>query len=151
MSDTVESFSALLRNALGTRLAPDARSFAEMFHPDGVMEFPYAYGDLPKQLVGRDALVGHLSSLAEQITFEHMGNATVIETSDPETVVLEFEGFGRGIRTGEPYEQRYVSIIRTKGGHIVHYKDYWNPMAVLRTLKGSEALTRLTTGDARHD
>lgn len=151
MSDTVESFSALLRDALGDRLTLDSGSFVEMFHPDGVMEFPFAFGDLPRRVVGRDALTRHLSSLAERITFERMGKASVLETSDPDTVVLEFEGFGRGVETDEPYEQRYVSIIRTEGGHIVHYKDYWNPLAVLRALNGSEALTHLVSGEAHHD
>ncbi|WP_407529377.1 nuclear transport factor 2 family protein [Methylobacterium oryzisoli] len=150
MPDTVKSFSAMLREALGDRLAPDAGSFVDMFHAEGVMEFPYAFGDLPRRVVGREALERHLSSLAEQITFDRISEPTVIETLDRDTVILEFEAFGSGVATDEPYEQRYVSIIRTQGGTIVHYKDYWNSLAVLRALRGSEQLALLTHGEAHH-
>jgi len=60
-------------------------------------------------------------------------------TRDLEVFILEFEGFGRGVVTNEPFEQHYISDIRVRDGQIVHYKDYWNPLAILRTLKGSEA------------
>ena len=46
--------------------------------------------------------------------------------------------------TGEPYDQRYISVIRVRDGHIVHYKDYWNPLALLRTLKGEEVMKAVT-------
>jgi hypothetical protein len=31
-------------------------------------------------------------------------------------------------------------VIRVRDGHIVHDKDYWNPLALLRTLKGEEVM-----------
>jgi ketosteroid isomerase-like protein len=151
MTDTVKSFSAMLREALGDRLDPNASSFVEMFHPDGVMEFPYAFGDMTKQLVGREALARHLAALSGLITFDRMSEPIVIETLDRDMVVLEFEGFGTGVATGEPYEQRYLSIIRTQDGYITHYKDYWNPLAVMRALNGPEKPSLLTKGETHHD
>lgn len=41
MTDSVKSFSAMLRTALGDRIAPDADSFLDMMADDGVMEFPF--------------------------------------------------------------------------------------------------------------
>lgn len=150
MTETLGSFSAMLRHALGDRLDPDANSFQEMFDHDGVMEFPFAYADLPRRIEGREALEAHLSMLSSLITFDRMSEPTIIQTTDPETVVLEFEGFGRGIATGEAYEQQYISIIRTRNGRIVHYKDYWNPLAVLGALRGAEAVAMLTDGEVHH-
>jgi ketosteroid isomerase-like protein len=150
MTETLESFALMLRGALGDRLDPDAVSFHEMFDPDGVMEFPFAYADLPRRIEGRAALAGHISMLATLITFDRMSEPTIIQTNDPDTVVLEFEGFGTGIATGEPYEQRYVSIIRTRNGRIVHYKDYWNPLAVLGALRGAGEVAKLTGGEVPH-
>jgi uncharacterized protein len=151
MTETIGSFSLLLRQALGDRLEPDASSFLEMFDPHGVMEFPFAYGDLPRRIEGREALAGHLSMLATLIKFDRMSEPTIIQTTDPDTVVLEFEGFGTGVATGEPYEQRYVSIIRTRNGKIVHYKDYWNPLAVLNALRGATRVAELTGGELSDD
>lgn len=88
--------------------------------------------------------------LAGLITFDQMHELTVIPSTDPDIVVLEFDGFGTGIATGEPYEQRYVSIVRMGNGRIVHYKDYWNPLAVLRALRGEEEVAKLTNGEMHH-
>lgn len=150
MTEVIGSFSLMLRRALGDRLDPGAESFYEMFDPNGVMEFPFAYADLPKRIEGRDALANHLAMLATLVSFDRMSEPTVIEANDPETVVLEFEGFGTGVATGEPYTQRYVSIIRTQEGRIVHYKDYWNPLAVLRALRGADEVARFTDGEVLH-
>ena len=150
MTETFESFSLMLRHALGDRLNSNASSFQEMFDRDGVMEFPFAYGDLPRRIEGREALASHLSMLATLITFDRMGEPTIIPSTDPDTVVIEFEGFGKGMATGEPYEQRYVSIIRTRNGRIVHYKDYWNPLSVLSALRGAGEVAKLTGGEMTH-
>ena len=71
-------------------------------------------------------------------------NVSEIEVGDPDTVVLEFFGRGEGVITGEAYEQRYISVIRLRDGRITHYKDYWNPIAVLQAVKGSEVTRNLT-------
>lgn len=146
MTDTVQSFSAALRTALGDRIAVDASSFLEMFAEDGVMEYPFAPAGMTTRVEGRNALAAHLKELSKSIAFDHIGTITVHPMSDPDAVVLEFEGFGRGVITGEPYEQRYVSIVRMRNGRIVHYRDYWNPLVILRATKGSAAVETLTGG-----
>lgn len=150
MTDTVQGFSAKLREALGDRIAPEARTFLEMFADDGVMEFPFAPAGTTQYLEGRAALADHLESLSALVAFDRIGDVTVHEMRDPEVVVLEFEGFGRGVITGDPYEQRYVSVVRVRGGHIVHYKDFWNPLALLRATRGTAAVEALVGGETHH-
>jgi ketosteroid isomerase-like protein len=150
MTDTIQSFSSMLRRALGDRIAPDAGSFVEMMAEDGVMEFPYSPGGLPTRLEGREAIATHLDGLSRIIAFDRMGEAVVHPSTDPNVVIIEFEGFGRGVTTDEPYDQRYVSVIHTAAGRIVHYRDYWNPLVVLRATKGAALVDALTTGEAAH-
>jgi ketosteroid isomerase-like protein len=149
MSDNIQSFSAMLRSALGNRIDRDAGSFTDMLADHAVMEFPYAPPGLPVRLDGREAVVRHLENVGGLIAFDRMGEPTVHPSTDPSLVILEFEGFGRGVETGEPYDQRYISVIRTEGGRIVHYRDYWNPIAVLRATKGAAVVDALTGGDTR--
>ena len=47
--------------------------------------------------------------------------------------------------TGEPFEQRYISVIRLRDGYIVHYRDYWNPIAALQTMRGREFVESLAS------
>jgi ketosteroid isomerase-like protein len=114
------------------------------------MEFPYSPGGLPTRLEGRAAIATHLEGLSRIIAFDRMGEAVVHSSTDPNVVIIEFEGFGRGVTTDEPYDQRYVSVIHTAGGRIVHYRDYWNPLVVLRATKGAALVDALTTGEAAH-
>jgi uncharacterized protein len=136
MNDPVQSFSAMLRETLGERLAPGAETFVQMFAEDGVMEFPYALPSA-RRVEGRQALATHIGFLAGRIEFLGIADVVKHETGDPEVSILEFAGSGRSVATGEPFEQRYISVIRVRDGHIVHYRDYWNPLAILRTMRGS--------------
>jgi len=151
MTDSVESFSTMLRKALGDRIDADANTFVEMVADDGVMEFPYSPPGFPTRLDGRAAVARHLEGLSDVIAFDRMGEPTVHSSTDPNVVIIEFEGFGRGVATGEPYDQSYVSVIRTGGGRIVHYRDYWNPLVVLRATKGAALIDALVAGDAGHE
>jgi ketosteroid isomerase-like protein len=142
MIDTVQSFSAMLRETLGERLNPGAETFVQMFAEDGVMEFPYALPS-PRRLEGREALAAHLAYLARLVELLSVSDVVKHETTDPEVFIVEFASSGRAVATGEPFEQRYISVIRVRDGHIVHYKDYWNPLAILRTMRGREFVESL--------
>lgn len=144
-SATFASFSAMLRQALGDRLAADATTFVQMMAEDGVMEFPYAPPGAVRRLEGRAAVERHLGSLAGLIEFDRMIDLVVHDTRDAGVVVLEFGCTGRGVATGAPYDQRYVSIIRVRDGRITHYRDYWDPLIVLRALGGADALSTEAT------
>lgn len=148
MTDSVETFSTMLRKALGDRIAPDAATFLDMLADNGIMEFPYSPPGLPTRLDGKAAIARHLESLGDMIEFDRMGEPTVHATTDPDVTIVEFEGFGRGVSTGEPYDQRYISVIRTDSGRIVHYRDYWNPLVVLRAIRGGAVVDALASGEA---
>lgn len=146
MADDIGSFSTMLRAALGSRLAADADSFIDMVAADVVMEFPFAPPGMVRRLDGRDAIAQHLEGLSGLIAFDGMGEAVVHRSTDPDLFVLEFEGFGTGVETGEPYAQTYISVIRLRAGRIVAYRDYWNPLVVLRTLRGAAVIDGLIGG-----
>ena len=59
------------------------------------------------------------------------------QTLDPDTLIVEFAGRGRTAASGKSYEQRYISVVRMRDGKIAHYKDYWNPLAVLAAFGNS--------------
>ena len=145
-TDSVESFPAMLRRVLGRRLRPDAETFPDMFAVDGVLEYPYAPPGLNLSIAGRDAIIANFQRLRTLLRIDGVADVSEIAVNDPDVVVLEFSGHGEGLMTKEAYNQRYISVIRMRDGNIVHYKDYWNPIALLRAVKGSET-TRACTID----
>ena len=145
MSNTVsaESFPAMLRRVLGDRLKPGAATFPEMFAEDGVFEYPFAPPGLATRMVGQAAIIANFQKIRKILRIDGVANVCEIATSDPDMVVLEFSGHGEGLVTKEAYDQRYISVIRMRDGDIAHYKDYWNPIALLRAVKGSETTRAL--------
>lgn len=127
-------FSAMISGALGELLAPGADGFASMMAEDGVMEFPFAPPGLPTRLEGREAVAAHLADLPALLSIESLSEPEVHLARDGETAVLEFDCRGRAAATGRPYDQRYVSVITVRDGRITRYRDYWNPLVVLRSL-----------------
>ena len=141
---TVESFPAMLRRVLGHRLKPDAETFPDMFAVDGVLEYPYAPPGLSTPINGRDAIVANFQKLRKVLRIDGVADVSEIGTIDPNVVVLEFSGRGEGLISKEAYDQRYIVVIRLRDGSISHYKDYWNPIALLRAVKGGETTRALT-------
>ncbi len=63
----------------------------------------------------------------------------VYPTVDPEVTLAEFTCEGRAVATGRPYNQSYLCLIETRGGRIVRYREYWNPLIVLEAFGDSDA------------
>jgi uncharacterized protein len=136
VTDTKPTVVDMLVGALGDRIDPATKSFIDMMSEDFVMEFPYARPGMPTRVEGRAAVLAHLMKVGADVSVDSASNLVTHETTDPEVVILEFDGHGRSVRTGEPYEQRYISVIRARGGKIVHFKDYWNPIQGLKAQLG---------------
>ncbi|MEM8682279.1 MAG: nuclear transport factor 2 family protein [Pseudomonadota bacterium] len=132
-------FDNLLRSGLGDRLAPGAETLLDMMADDCVFEMPYAPPGFIRRIDGRDALERYLAALPGLIDIEDMFDLRIHESIDPNTVILEFRGEGQG-QTGAPYDQQWISVIETRGGHIARYVDYWDPLVTLNAV-----------GDARPD
>lgn len=144
--DSLPSYSAMLREALSDFLAPGAHSFLQMLADDAVMEFPYAPPGIAGRLEGRAAITAHVNGLGHILTIERMTDLVVYPTTRPGVVVLEFGCLGSGVSTGKPYNQTYISVITLRDGHIVHYRDYWNPLVVLGAMEQGEAAPEAPVG-----
>jgi ketosteroid isomerase-like protein len=77
----------------------------------------------------------------------HGVTQTVLETTDPEVVVVESEHHGHSHVTNAPYRSLALGIIRVHDGQIVHYRDFMNPLT-LAELTG-RLVTATGTGDGR--
>lgn len=137
--DSLAPFSAMLREALGDLLAPDATTFLEMMAPDCVMEFPFTLPIWTRRVEGRPALAQYIEGLGHTLQIERMTLSRVLHTSEVGVVVLEFDGAGRALSGGGSYEQSYISVVTLRDGRIQHYRDYWNPLVALELSRGAGA------------
>lgn len=143
------SLSGLLRRTIGDRIAPEAEDFLAMCADDVVWEFPFSPPGGVHRLEGSAAVKAYLPKVADLISVSGGSLTAVHRTTDPDVTVLEFEVTGTGIATGLPYDQRYICVVRTRDGRIVHFKDYWNPLTLLSAVGGEQALGAALSESAR--
>ncbi len=149
MIEMVRGFTDLFRSPVASRLAAGADSMFDMFADDAVVEFLFAPPVVPKRLAGKPAILECVDTLAGQFTLDRFGEPSVQTAADPDLAIAEFEALGRHSATGGIHDQRYVSFFHTRDGIIIHNREYWNPLAVLRALHGSAAIDALVAGGAR--
>lgn len=107
-------------------LAHDMTGFAHLWAPTGTMDFPFAAGDQPAHLDGRDAVEEYLGGYTAMVDVRDARVHAVHTTADPDTLVAEWEASGVVVATGRDYRMPYVAVISVGPDGIISYRDYWN-------------------------
>lgn len=139
VNDPFPPLTNLMRNSIGDLLSP-AGSFSDMCAEDVEFEAPYAPGGA-KRILGREEVASYMPVVPEFFSIDELVETAQYRCTDPEVVILEFHAKnGVGVKTGLPYDQKYINVIRVRNGKIIQYRDYWNPSVVLEAAGGVEAL-----------
>ncbi|MBN9736323.1 MULTISPECIES: nuclear transport factor 2 family protein [unclassified Pseudonocardia] len=120
--------------ALDRILDHDMAGFAALWAPGGTMDFPFAAAGSPSHLDGRDAVARYVDGYNDLLLPGSVVAQTRHETTDPDTLVVEFTVEGRIVASGEPYTIGYVAVVTVGPEGITGYRDYWSPLAVQDTL-----------------
>jgi ketosteroid isomerase-like protein len=112
--------------------AYDLRGQADLYAPDGVLEWPFAPAGLPHRIEGRERIREVLASLegavrraGTRVTAVRM--TAVHQTADPEVVIVELEVAGELTTTGATYQLPYIQVLRIRDGQILLFRDYFGP------------------------
>lgn len=129
---------AVLRYALGDALSPDATGFLNLCSEDVVLEFPFAPPDTPTHVRVRDDLATYLEHLGDVIQLRWMSFPIVHITNEAGTVIVEFTADAVSRINERHLTQSYIAVIRTSGGRITHYRDYWNPLVGIAAMEAAD-------------
>jgi ketosteroid isomerase-like protein len=121
--------------------------FGDLFAEDGVLRYPFAPPGMPRELKGRDTIREyHRAATARRTLLEIEGVDMIVrDTGDPEVVVVEIEHHGYSHGSGGPYRFRALGIVRVRGGEIVEYDDYMDPIAMAALLGRTQDLVAALT------
>jgi ketosteroid isomerase-like protein len=112
----------------------DGDHYFDTIAPDAVFEFRYRFPGYPTKVVGRDALVALYSGYGAGMIL-HSADALVVNVSrTPGVVILEYEVRGAAVRTGKPYENRFISVVTIKDRRIAGWRDYMDSLAAMSAL-----------------
>lgn len=115
-------------------IATDIQAWADLLAEDAVVEFPYASAlGSPERLEGKLAIYDYMKNAIAQMQNLTFTNIRKYQTQNPDVLFAEVHGEAMMVATGRHYQQDYVMRLETKAGKIFHYREYWNPSAVLDT------------------
>jgi uncharacterized protein len=130
----------LLFDALDALKQGNVHPWVNMFHDDGVMEFPYAPAGGHGRLDGKAAIAEYLKPYPERISIRRVKRRAVYYCGD--VMVAEFACESTALPTGNDFEMNYVAIVTMQDGKIKHYRDYWNPLVAVQAFGGLDALLK---------
>ena len=58
-------------------------------------------------------------------------------SQDPRVFILEYEVHGEKIRTGNAYDNRFISVVTVEDRKIVHWRDYMDSLAAFTAEAGA--------------
>lgn len=132
-----EHANAVIDRALELLLAHDMTEFAQLWAPNGTMEFPFAAAGQPSRLAGRPAVVDYLAGYTDLLDVRAIAFQIRHQTADPSTVIVEFEVEGVAVAAQKPYRMRYLAVVTVGEDGIENYRDYWSPLAAAEVLGGA--------------
>jgi hypothetical protein len=122
----------LLRATLSTTPG----DMADCYAPEVVIEMPFAVDALyPSRIqTTREELRARFQAGRASRRYTRLRHVTIHETADPEVIVAEYELDGEMTATGELFAVRFAMVLTIRDGHIVHSRDYTDPIAGARLL-----------------
>jgi len=109
---------------------------ADCYAPQVVIEMPFASSSLyPSRIATtREELRARYQAGTASRRYHSVANVVIHETADPEIVITEYELRGQMTGTGEEFSVRFAMVLTVRDGHIVHSRDYTNPIDGARLL-----------------
>jgi ketosteroid isomerase-like protein len=138
---TTEAGSAaesLLFDALEGLKQGDVRPWVDMFHDDGVMEFPFAPPGYPARLDGKAAIADYMRTYPDHLSIEGVIRRGVYHCGN--VIVVEFACDATAVASGNTFRMDYVGLLTVVDGKLKLYRDYWNPLVAIRAMGGLDAV-----------
>jgi ketosteroid isomerase-like protein len=119
--------------------AVDGDHYFDAIADDAVFEYRYVFPGFPTKIEGRDALMALYAGYGDS-TVLHSGDALIVHRSqNPRVLILEYEVLGEKIRTGNSYDNRFISVVTVEDRKIVHWRDYMDSLAAFTAETGTTA------------
>jgi ketosteroid isomerase-like protein len=128
----LDPFFNIVQQGLAGRV--DGDHYFDTIADHAMFEFRYIFPGWPQKLDSRDALMALYEGYGNNIIL-HAADALVVHRSqDARVVVLEYEVHGRILRTGAPYDNRFISVVTIEDRKIVQWRDYMDSLAAMTAL-----------------
>jgi uncharacterized protein len=116
----------------------DGDHYFDTIAHSAVFEYRYIFPGYPQRLDSRETLMALYAGYGNNILL-HGADALVVHRSqDPRVVILEYDVHGKIIRTGAPYDNRFISVVTIGDRKIVHWRDYMDSLTAMTALRQAQ-------------
>jgi ketosteroid isomerase-like protein len=128
----LEPFFHIIKEGLTGFVKAD--HFFDLLAEDVVTEYVVTVPDYPLRVEGRQALAELYRPYGTMMKLERCFDLAVYHDPAKDVVVLEYASAGHAVKTGNRYQNRFISVLTLRDGEVVHWRDYLNPVAVFNAL-----------------
>ncbi len=112
----------------------DGEHFFDLHADDVVVEYVHTVPGYPRGIVGRSTLVDLYRPYSETMMLQRCFDLAKYHDREAGVVILEYACEGHAVSSGEPYLNRFISVITITDRKITHWRDYLDPIAVFDAL-----------------
>lgn len=119
-------------------LADEAAFDPDMLTEDVVVETPFAMPGSPTITAGREEVLAYTRAGHASVPFRFHDCRTIAvhETTDPQTIVVEYELHATMTATGEQASAPFIALLTARDGRIARWREYQNPVALAAAMSG---------------
>jgi ketosteroid isomerase-like protein len=112
----------------------DGEHYFDTIAEDALFEFLYDFPGWPKTIRGRANLMAAYSGYGKNIVI-HRGDGLAVHPSrDGRVVTIEYEVHGTILKTGGPYDNRFIAVVTIENRQIVRWRDYMDSLSAWKAL-----------------
>jgi uncharacterized protein len=108
----------------------------ELLADDAVIEAPFAPPDRPTRFEGKQQWLdsANLQRAAFPIRINACRTLAIHDTSDPNTIVVEYELTATSTQTNQEGTTTFIGVLTVRDGKIALWREYQNTMAIQQAL-----------------
>ncbi len=112
----------------------DGDHYFDTIADNAVFEYRYIFPGYPRRIDGRAALMALYAGYGANILLHGADALVVHRCEDSDVVILEYDVHGKIIRTGSPYDNRFISVVTLADRKIMRWRDYMDSLAAMTAL-----------------
>jgi uncharacterized protein len=132
MTTPHDAFHRISQQWLGRPTAITGDLLAE----DVVVEFPFALPGRPGRIEGRQRFLDFANPqrAALPVHFDDCRTVAIHDTTDPDTIVVEYELTGTVTTTNRQATAAFIAVLTFEDGKVKRWREYQNTAAIAQAL-----------------
>ncbi len=119
----------------------DGDDYFDLLADDVIFEYVISVPGYPSRVQGRQSIIDLYAGYDDYMRVHSADGLRVYRDPQASVVVLEYEVHGESVQTGQPYHNRFVSIITVENRKVVQWRDYLDPIAVFEATRWPDRST----------